>query len=250
MEDLFLILSFAIGALVVLSILILVIQYIAISSRKRKKALTRQNEKKIPQHDKTKADNELIPYEEKKIYDSLIKSYQPQGCKFLFNTYLPKNDNETTEIDLLMISSVGIFVFEIKNYIGCVMGDKESRYWTQIKTDYSEKKISRIFPNPIMQNDIHVKSLNSIINFDYPVYSVIVFSDRCTLYNEDMLKAEAQVITADDLGETVESYFKFMNPEMSDDDIELVYNKLYPYSHVSNEVKAKHIQNIQDKYGV
>ena len=48
----------------------------------------------------------------------LLKSYESQGAKFLFNVYLPKGENETTEIDVLMICSQGIYVFESKNYSG------------------------------------------------------------------------------------------------------------------------------------
>lgn len=44
----------------------------------------------------------------------LLKSYESQGAKFLFNVYLPKGENETTEIDVLMICSQGIYVFESK----------------------------------------------------------------------------------------------------------------------------------------
>lgn len=48
----------------------------------------------------------------------LLKSYENKGAKFLFNVYLPKGEGETTEIDVLMICSQGIYVFESKNYSG------------------------------------------------------------------------------------------------------------------------------------
>lgn len=41
----------------------------------------------------------------------LLKSYESQGAKFLFNVYLPKGENETTEIDVVMICSQGIYDF-------------------------------------------------------------------------------------------------------------------------------------------
>lgn len=38
----------------------------------------------------------------------------------------------TYEIDLIMISETGIYVFESKNYSGWIFGDEKQRYWTQI----------------------------------------------------------------------------------------------------------------------
>ena len=61
----------------------------------------------------------------------LLKSYESQGAKFLFNVYLPKGENETTEIDVLMICSQGIYVFESKNYSGWIFGNEKYKMWTQ-----------------------------------------------------------------------------------------------------------------------
>lgn len=41
-----------------------------------------------------------------------LKKFEDQGAKFLFNVYVPKNDEETTKIDVLMISNKGLYVFE------------------------------------------------------------------------------------------------------------------------------------------
>ena len=49
------------------------------------------------------------------IYEHL-RYLEDGGGKFLFNIYLPKRNNETTEIDVLLISPKGLFVFESKNY--------------------------------------------------------------------------------------------------------------------------------------
>jgi hypothetical protein len=51
--------------------------------------------------------------------------------KLLTNIYVPKDDGTTTEIDLLMITKTGIYVFESKNYSGWIFGDEKNKNWTQ-----------------------------------------------------------------------------------------------------------------------
>lgn len=50
--------------------------------------------------------------------------------KILRNIYLPKENGETAEIDVIYITKKGIFIFESKNYSGWIFGDEKSRYWT------------------------------------------------------------------------------------------------------------------------
>ena len=47
--------------------------------------------------------------------------------KSLTNIYLFKEDCTTTEIDLIMISTIGIYVFESKNYSGWIFSDENTK---------------------------------------------------------------------------------------------------------------------------
>ena len=47
-----------------------------------------------------------------------LKGYK----RFLFNCYLPKEDGETTEVDVILLHESGIYVFESKNYSGWIFG--------------------------------------------------------------------------------------------------------------------------------
>ena len=49
-------------------------------------------------------------------YKNLIQ-YEEMGAKFLFNLYISKENDKTTELDLIMITKKGILVFESKNQI-------------------------------------------------------------------------------------------------------------------------------------
>lgn len=262
MNDLVIIFAVIAGLLIVALIFAAVIGS-RVKNRKKKKAekaaAQKIKEKRKKSSEKTTAFEEpssyTIPtvnewenYGEKQIYECL-KDYELQGCKFLFNLYIPKNNGETTEIDVLMISSKGIFVLESKNLSGYVKGDGKERYWTQIKTDEWGESITERFYNPIRQNEIHVISLQQITSFEYPIYSIVVFSDKCKLeYDSSSIDCETRVVTINDLKDAVAVVFKYMQSDMTDDDIETVYDLLYPYTQVSGETKMRHVQNIKHNH--
>ena len=112
-----------------------------------------------------------------------LSQYENYGCKFLFNLYIPKENNQTTEIDVIMISPKGIFVFESKNYSGWIFGDEHRRQWCQTLPKGRRRSQKSYFYNPIIQNQTHIKYLSRIINANIPLHSIIVFSDRCVLKN-------------------------------------------------------------------
>lgn len=95
----------------------------------------------------------------------------------LRNLYFPKDNGETSEIDLLFITQKGIFVIESKNYSGWIFGSDKDQYWTQMLPNKQENR----FYNPIKQNQTHIKWLQNYLNEEIPVYSLIVFSERCEL---------------------------------------------------------------------
>jgi hypothetical protein len=73
----------------------------------------------------------------------VLQNYEKDGAKFLFNCYLPKNNNnDTTEIDVIMIHNSGIYVFESKNYSGWIFGSEHQQKWTQTLPGRTVRKIS------------------------------------------------------------------------------------------------------------
>jgi hypothetical protein len=98
--------------------------------------------------------------------------------KLLTNVYLPKVDGTTTEIDLIMVSETGIYVFESKNYSGWIFGDEDSRYWTQSLKGGKKYR----FYNPIWQNKKHISHLKNYLGLGSEIFrSYIIFSERCEL---------------------------------------------------------------------
>ena len=179
------------------------------------------------------------------IYNTL-KNYELSGAKFLFNLYIPTYNNKTTEIDVIMICPHGIFVFESKNYIGWIFGTETQRKWTQtLHAGYGFSKKEHFF-NPIMQNEYHIKYLSKLLDNKYPFYSIIVFSDNCEI--KSITRKEnykSKLIYRFELFKTVKEELLLKNAVISDEVINDIYNKLYPYSQVDEETKLRHISNLK-----
>ena len=94
----------------------------------------------------------------------------------LHNIMLPTDEDETTQIDHIVVSQFGVFVIEAKNYSGWIFGDEKSHMWT--KTLPGGRKYR--FQNPLRQNFRHTKTMESLGVPAGAVKSVIAFSENVT----------------------------------------------------------------------
>lgn len=172
-----------------------------------------------------------------------LHSYENSGGKLLFNIYIPKEDGKTTEIDVLLINSKGIFVFESKNYSGWIFGNERQKMWTQTFRSHKEH-----FFNPIMQNKGHIKSLKTLIEKDIDIYSIIVFSERCSLVDITINDNHVKVVHRKMVSLAVEELSKLSVSPLNQIEIDELYKKLYPYTQVSEDIKINHIEDIKGKY--
>lgn len=177
-----------------------------------------------------------------------LRKYEKNGCEFLFNAYIPKKDDENTEIDVMMISPQGIFVFESKNYSGWIFGNEKQKTWTQ--TLPSGRNVTKEhFFNPIMQNKTHIKYLRKIVGDDVPIHSIIVFSERCELKKVHVESQNVYVIKRNSLIKCVSMICDNTSKVVMDQNkIDEIYFKLLPLTNVSEEVKKQHIETINQKY--
>ena len=169
----------------------------------------------------------------------------PGKREFIHNCYLP-TEKGTTEIDLLMIHETGLYVVESKNYSGWIFGDEKQKDWTQV---LGGKKIK--FFNPIRQNAGHIKALRSYFGEyqDLPIFSLVIFSERCelkkiTLQNEDII-----VIKRNQLKSVFKQQIKGKEklPPMIMLDI---YQRLLPLCKVDEAEKQLHIDRINEMKGL
>lgn len=169
--------------------------------------------------------------------------------RFLFNVYLPKENGETTEIDIILLHESGIHVFESKNYSGWIFGTETQKYWTQtLPAGRGKTKKSRFF-NPIMQNEGHLKWLQQFLGHeqDVPFYSYIVFSERCTLKNVTLTSGSHYVINRYDVLNAVQRNSANARVRLTSNEIDNLYAKLYPLTQVNEGQKLVHIERIQQK---
>jgi len=182
------------------------------------------------------------------IYEALhhLEAY---GCKFLFNIYLPTRNGETAEIDALLITSKGLFVFESKNYGGWIFGNETHTHWTQTFPQSRGRSHKERFYNPIKQNSSHIGHLMRFLEPNIPVWSIIVFSNRCTLKDITVYSGNVHVASLRDVASVVTGCGSQMREKaLSDADISRIYNGLYPYTQVDYETKRRHMEN-SARYG-
>lgn len=168
--------------------------------------------------------------------------------RFLFNVYVPKDNEETTEIDVILLHESGIYVFESKNYSGWIFGNETQQYWTQVLPKGRHHSQKTQFLNPIIQNNAHIKWLKTFLNDeDLPFVSIIAFSDRCTLKDITLINKNHFVINRYKAEATVQSNASVVGQQLSNQQIDELYNELYPLTQTNSETREKHISDIKSK---
>lgn len=172
----------------------------------------------------------------------------------LFNVYIPMNNGGTTEIDLLYITNIGIFVIESKNYKGWIFGTDTHRIWTEVlytRKTWSNPRGSEkhTFYNPIMQNKTHINWLKRFVGSDVPMFSMVVFSNECEFKELDLMNTPENVFVLyrREVSPTIFKCFKEYPRVLSDSQAERIYNKLLPLTNPDFAVKEQHKQDVYDK---
>ena len=172
-----------------------------------------------------------------------LQSFESIGCKFLFNLYVPRDNGKTSEIDVIMFHPKGLFVIESKNYSGWIFGKESNKQWTQTLPVGRRRSHKEHFYNPIMQNATHIRAVRKHIDGTIPIYSVIAFSDNCTL-KDVTVKSNVIVTYYGELKKEIKLKLSKINnyaitPELMDE----TYNKLSQYANVDDYTKFQHIYN-------
>lgn len=184
-------------------------------------------------------------YGEYSSYGKLAKL--PGYHKALFNLYIPKGKDRTTEIDLVFLHETGVYVVESKNYSGWIFGDDNSQKWMQTFPNGHKQS----FYNPIKQNKGHIRALQSILpSIEEALYkSLIVFSERCELKKVSCEAPHTYVLKRDKLKKHMEKQIQASANVMDAAYIDRIYNFLSQYQKVDEAVKREHIERIKGKHG-
>ena len=128
----------------------------------------------------------------------------PKNKYKLLNNIMVEDEKGTHQIDHVVISKYGIFVIEMKNYYGLIIGNQYKEKWYQ----YLGKK-KYPFHNPMYQNYGHVKTLSIALNLSEELFIPITcFSNQVKLkvtsnkpvvqvgtINRNILKYTEEIIT-------------------------------------------------------
>ena len=178
------------------------------------------------------------------IYKKLVNV--PGYNKCVANCYLPKDDGTTTEIDLLMIHETGIYVIESKNYIGYIFGSSKRRYWTQTLNAGRGRIEKHQFYNPVLQNKAHIRQLKEIVGSFVPMYSYIVFGDKCEFKNLE-LDGTCRVIYRSELMRALKMDINEKSKVLTESQIDALFEKLDSLSHSDTNKKKEHVVEIKQE---
>ena len=130
-------------------------------------------------------------WSEQDLIYRLVKAGVPKSAIF-HDLYIP-NGNGHTQVDLIVTTDVGIFVFEVKDYSGWIFGNGDHTKWTQV---LARGQVKHQFYNPIKQNEGHIVALRHATKQlqNIPIYSMIVFYGDCRLKNINHIPDNCQVL--------------------------------------------------------
>ena len=142
-------------------------------------------------------------------------------------------DNDSCQIDHLIISKKGIFVVETKNYSGTIYGTDQQNEWVQ---SFNFGKQTYKFYSPYKQNQGHIKFLKRIINEDIMFYNIIIFFNNSI----DNIKSNS-VYTK----KTFKEFYKSTNDIYSLAKVQEIYQEIVKHQNLISS--KEHILNVNEK---
>lgn len=191
---------------------------------KHYKLYHQMNRPKISNIEKGKIGEEIIVNHIKEQIDIYHKIIQ--------NVILTK-DEEKTEVDIILITCVGIYVIESKNFQGYIYGTDTDNIWTE----WFSHNHKYHFSNPILQNQYHINFMAHNLKLSEDCfYSYIVFGDDAKLQKiiiHDENKTKVAIINNRDLISNLIADIHTRSIILSHEEIDKMYIDLkYFYMHL------------------
>jgi hypothetical protein len=143
---------------------------------------------------RTVTNNGRGTWSERNLVLRLLKSGIPSESIY-HDLYVKKNDGTYSQIDLVVVTEVGIVVIEVKKCSGWIYGVGDRKNWVQVLA-YGKEKYSLY--NPIFQNDGHIRTIkNSLPNYlNVQFHSMIVFYGDCKLKKISKVPSDVLIVKA------------------------------------------------------
>ena len=160
-----------------------------------------------------------------------------------------KPNDKFSQIDLVLVMTEGIIVFEVKDYSGWLYGSGNTTNWTQVLS-YGRKKYK--FYNPIKQNNNHISELRKTLKQfeNIPFFSVIVFFGDCELKEINYVPKGTYLVKSHRVFEVL-NLIKNENQPTEYTNKREVVDKLKEFVSLGENVEyqKQHIENIKDMVG-
>ena len=170
-----------------------------------------------------------------------VKLYlDKENYTLLNDCTLPDEQNQSTQIDHILLSPNGVFVIETKNYKGWIFGGERQKMWTQKIYKKSYK-----FQNPLHQNYKHQKVLEDILSDIVEpelIHSVIVFMPDCEFKTQMPVNVFCGVAWID----YVKGFKEIIIPPMKLKRIQLRIEK--EILEKSWKTNHQHVPNLKDRH--
>jgi len=168
----------------------------------------------------------------------------------IYHDLIIKKDNgDFSQIDLVLVTSEGIIVFEVKDFSGWIYGSGSNTNWTKVLS-YGRKKYK--FYNPIKQNNNHISELRKTLKQfeNIPFFSVIVFFGDCELKEINYVPKGTYLVKGHRVFEVLDLIKKENEPTEYTNKREVV-DKLKELVSLGENVEyqKQHIENIKDMVG-
>ena len=162
---------------------------------------------------------------------------------------IEKNNGEFSQIDVVIATTEGIIVFEVKDYSGWIFGNGNYSHWTKVLA-YGKKKYR--FYNPIKQNQSHIKTLRKQLRQfeNIPFFSIIAFYGDCELKEINYVPNGTFLVKSHRIFEVLRQIRKNNEPAPYTDKREIirVFEQAVENGESINN-QEKHIENIKDMIG-
>ena len=180
--------------------------------------------------------------EERYVALQLMKSFPSGEYRVLSNVLIPfKGRIGTSQIDHIVVSIYGIFCIETKSHKGWIFGSKVRKIFTQ----HLFRKNYPIIPNPVIQNETHIRALNELLlqKIKAPIVNIVVFPSA----DKFIMDGYDNVGSVNDLYETIatrhEKVYQFSEAKEIIETLAKA-NMKHPDSH------AYHVQAVKAAYKV
>lgn len=169
----------------------------------------------------------------------VAKIFERLGFEIMESILLETSPGRTTEIDLIALAPIGIFVVETKDRSGRFVGSKDDRQWKQY---LGRSKVHTLY-NPVMQNHGHMNAVRRVLPPEYTqaVISLVVFTGKADLETD-----ARNVVKISNLSAFIHNYSL---PLMSAVDVSHAKEKIQSVNKSGYFNNRKHVQDIKNRHG-